>query len=79
MQSPSLRYQPRSAWTEAELPIKAGGLDLLKSDGVLVRMMPPGSLEQVVFRMDALHRVAAQRVSRSSIHHGPWKRPWISI
>jgi ribosomal protein S6--L-glutamate ligase len=28
-------------------------------DGVLVRMMPPGSLEQVVFRMDALHRIAA--------------------
>ena len=29
------------------------------TDGVLVRMMPPGSLEQVVFRMDALHRIAA--------------------
>ena len=28
-------------------------------DGVLVRMMPPGSLEQVVFRMDALHRLMA--------------------
>ncbi|MDG3006397.1 ATP-grasp domain-containing protein [Paludisphaera mucosa] len=28
-------------------------------DGVLVRMMPPGSLEQVVFRMDALHRLTA--------------------
>jgi RimK family alpha-L-glutamate ligase len=25
------------------------------ADAVLVRMMPPGSLEQVVFRMDALH------------------------
>ncbi len=31
-------------------------------DGVLVRMMPPGSLEQVVFRMDALHRLAAMGV-----------------
>ena len=31
-------------------------------NGVLVRMMPPGSLEQVVFRMDALHRVAAAGV-----------------
>lgn len=29
------------------------GIDLLTADGVLVRMMPPGSLEQVVFRMDA--------------------------
>lgn len=28
-------------------------------DGVLVRTMPPGSLEQVVFRMDVLHRLHA--------------------
>jgi tetrahydromethanopterin:alpha-L-glutamate ligase len=42
--------------------IRAGGLDLLGVDGVLVRMMPPGSLEQVVFRMDALHRLAAAGV-----------------
>src|SRR5262249_17941638 len=39
--------------------ILASGIDLLGVDGVLVRMMPPGSLEQVVFRMDALHRVMA--------------------
>lgn len=42
--------------------IGAGGLDLTGVDGVLVRMMPPGSLEQVVFRMDALHRLAAAGV-----------------
>src|SRR5579875_3080032 len=42
--------------------VRAGGLDLMGVDGVLVRMMPPGSLEQVVFRMDALHRVAAAGV-----------------
>ena len=30
--------------------IGGGGFDLLASDGVLVRMMPPGSLEQVVFQ-----------------------------
>src|SRR5579871_3934236 len=29
-------------------------------DGVLVRTMPPGSLEQVVFRMDVLHRLHAR-------------------
>ena len=40
----------------------AGEIDLTAVDGVLVRMMPPGSLEQVVFRMDALHRVAAAGV-----------------
>ena len=41
--------------------VEAGGirLDGGDVDGVLVRMMPPGSLEQVVFRMDALHRLEA--------------------
>src|SRR4051812_4595721 len=39
--------------------IEAGGIDLGRVDGVLVRMMPPGSLEQGVFRMDALHRLEA--------------------
>jgi RimK family alpha-L-glutamate ligase len=31
-------------------------------DGVLVRTMPPGSLEQVVFRMDLLHRLQGDGV-----------------
>ncbi len=39
--------------------VEAGGVDLEAVDGVLVRMMPPGSLEQVIFRMDALHRLEA--------------------
>jgi tetrahydromethanopterin:alpha-L-glutamate ligase len=39
--------------------ISAGEIDLSAADGVLVRVMPPGGLEQVVFRMDALHRLAA--------------------
>lgn len=42
--------------------VEAGGIDLGQTDGVLVRMMPPGSLEQVVFRMDALHRLQAQGI-----------------
>src|SRR5947209_3595082 len=38
-----------------------GGQDSLAGfDAVLVRTMPPGSLEQVVFRMDALHRLQAR-------------------
>ena len=40
----------------------AAGLPLDSADAVLVRMMPPGSLEQVVFRMDALHRLESQGV-----------------
>jgi RimK family alpha-L-glutamate ligase len=37
-------------------------LPLSDFDAVLVRTMPPGSLEQVVFRMDALARLEAQGV-----------------
>jgi ribosomal protein S6--L-glutamate ligase len=42
--------------------LRAEGVDLDGVDGVLVRLMPPGSLEQVVFRMDALHRLEAAGV-----------------
>jgi len=38
------------------------GFDLTRVDRVLVRIVPPGSLEQVVFRMDALHRLVAAGV-----------------
>jgi RimK family alpha-L-glutamate ligase len=38
----------------------SGGVDLAEVDAVLVRTMPPGSLEQVVFRMDVLARLEAQ-------------------
>jgi ribosomal protein S6--L-glutamate ligase len=38
---------------------RCGDLDLGACDAVLVRTMPPGSLEQVVFRMDVLGRLAA--------------------
>jgi ribosomal protein S6--L-glutamate ligase len=41
----------------AGAPVEAGGTSLADADGVLVRMMPPGTLEQVVYRMDALHRL----------------------
>lgn len=40
----------------------AGEVDLAQADAVIVRTMPPGSLEQVVFRMDVLHRLEAQGV-----------------
>ena len=52
----------RSGSVVVDAGVQAGGRDLLEADGVLVRMMPPGSLEQVVFRMDALHGVAATGV-----------------
>ena len=37
----------------------AAGPNLQEFDAVLVRTMPPGSLEQVVFRMDCLGRYEA--------------------
>ncbi len=37
--------------------VGSGDVDLRNFDAVLVRTMPPGSLEQVVFRMDALHQL----------------------
>jgi RimK family alpha-L-glutamate ligase len=40
--------------------VGAGPAPLDGFDFVLVRTMPPGSLEQVVFRMDLLHRVHAR-------------------
>lgn len=39
--------------------ISSGDDSLLDFDAVIVRTMPPGSLEQVVFRMDALGRLEA--------------------
>jgi ribosomal protein S6--L-glutamate ligase len=41
------------------LSVGSSGIDLSTVDCVLVRTMPPGSLEQVVFRMDALARLEA--------------------
>lgn len=37
--------------------IPAAGDELENFDAVIVRTMPPGSLEQVIFRMDVLHRL----------------------
>jgi RimK family alpha-L-glutamate ligase len=43
--------------------ITSADLDLSRFDAVLVRTMPPGTLEQVVFRMDVLGRLAASGVT----------------
>ncbi len=40
--------------------VRSGETALGEADCLLVRTMPPGSLEQVVFRMDALSRLEAQ-------------------
>jgi ribosomal protein S6--L-glutamate ligase len=46
----------------AASPLMWRDRDLTKMDAVIVRTMPPGTLEQVVFRMDALARLEAAGV-----------------
>src|SRR4051794_33283972 len=45
---------------ESEVAIDTPALNSF--DAVIVRTMPPGSLEQVVFRMDILHALACRGV-----------------
>jgi len=47
---------------EGRVGVMTAGYDLAGCDAVLVRTMPPGSLEQVVFRMDALAQLEAAGV-----------------
>jgi ribosomal protein S6--L-glutamate ligase len=51
---------PRAVPSES---IKSSDVALNNLDAVIVRTMPPGSLEQVVFRMDALARLEAAGVT----------------
>ncbi len=48
-------FRDLSAVVSGTARVLAGGFDLANADAVLVRTMPEGSLEQIVFRMDALH------------------------
>lgn len=48
-----------SSIAEDAITVAAGQRPLASFDAVLVRTMPPGSLEQVIFRMDALARLEA--------------------
>jgi len=52
--------QLASAVWEDQTRIKSGPYALHSADAVIVRTMPPGSLEQVVYRMDALQRLESQ-------------------
>jgi ribosomal protein S6--L-glutamate ligase len=47
---------------DGNLRVTASGLNVTTADAVLVRTMPPGSLEQVVFRMDAIARLESAGV-----------------
>jgi ribosomal protein S6--L-glutamate ligase len=43
--------------------VSAGVDPLAHFDGIVVRTMPPGSLEQVIFRMDLLHQLHAAGIA----------------
>lgn len=58
----SVPHNTRHAGSAPHGEITVGELDLTSLDALFVRTMPPGSLEQVVFRMDALHRLEAEGV-----------------
>jgi ribosomal protein S6--L-glutamate ligase len=45
-----------------QAPVAAGADTLAAFEGIMVRTMPPGSLEQVVFRMDVLNQLQATGV-----------------
>ncbi|HID24161.1 MAG TPA: hypothetical protein EYP14_17415, partial [Planctomycetaceae bacterium] len=51
-------------------PVVADAVELTAADAILARAMPPGSLEQVIFRMDALARVQAEEEEGVSRHPG---------
>ena len=55
-------HELASAWDGTRLQVTAGAHDLAEFDAILIRTMPPGSLEQVVFRMDALARLETMGV-----------------
>jgi ribosomal protein S6--L-glutamate ligase len=49
-----------AAVLESATLLRSGRQPLHRLDALLIRTMPPGSLEQVIFRMDALARLEAQ-------------------
>jgi ribosomal protein S6--L-glutamate ligase len=57
-----IRYQQLASTVELTTKVHTGEVSLNELDAVLVRSMPPGSLEQVIFRMDALANLAASGV-----------------
>jgi ribosomal protein S6--L-glutamate ligase len=56
----ALQFRSLAAHLDGEVPVfTASAIDLGEVDALLVRTMPPGTLEQVVFRMDLLARIEA--------------------
>jgi RimK family alpha-L-glutamate ligase len=54
------RYEDLVAGLSADMNIQSGSSDLSRADLVLARIIPNGSLEQIVFRVDVLHALEEQ-------------------
>lgn len=61
-EAPAEPLMPIRAGSAADSPSSASVAELSALDALIVRTMPPGSLEQVVFRMDVLARLEARSV-----------------
>ncbi len=57
---PAAFTELRATLVGEQVKFQSGEVDLSACDAILVRTMPPGALEQVIFRMDALLRLEAQ-------------------
>jgi len=56
------RYEDLVAGLRADTDIRSGSSDLSLADLVLARIIPNGSLEQIVFRVDVLHALEEQGI-----------------
>ena len=55
-------YEGLTASVGRRSGLRSGGSDLDRADAVLARIIPSGSLEQIIFRVDALHRLEERGV-----------------
>ena len=58
-----IEYQQLASTVGEKTTVHTVGVSLDKMDAVLVRSMPPGTLEQIIFRMDALANLALAGVA----------------
>lgn len=56
------RYEDLTALVGAGSSLRAGAVALDGADAVIARIIPSGTLEQIIFRMDALHRLSERGV-----------------
>ncbi|MDZ4657281.1 MAG: RimK family alpha-L-glutamate ligase [Bythopirellula sp.] len=57
-----ISYQELGSTVDTNITVSSRDVALNTVDAILVRSMPPGSLEQIIFRMDALANLAAAGV-----------------